>query len=369
MLVQGLMALLGLGLAEDTAIEGGVATADLDVIQVVFLNKGPKWTDTPSSQLDALHASHQAHIDAMWRAGQAEVCGETTFPSGDLQQICIYRASTPGIARTWAEQDPAVLSGHLRVQVVSWALPAHWMTFPNSQRPGEDDALLDFASFDEDDFIASLGLSSPAAPQAECSDTADATAGAGFDDVDYWSVIFDDPARDEWQKPSEVVELLGLSKGMRVADIGAGTGYFNRHLADAVGKRGRVLAVDVERSMVDHMAKRAKTEGTPQVMPRLARAEDAGLLPNEVDRVLMVDSYRFISEPAQYFSRLRASLRPGGQLMVVDYRPGVLPVGPPPNEKLLPGQVKAELEAAGWVSVAQYDTLTHQLIMVFEVAQ
>ena len=155
---------------------------------------------------------------------------------------------------------------------------------------------------------------------------------------------------------------------MSVADIGAGTGYFNRHLAEAVGKRGRVLAIDVERAMVDHMAGRAATEGTPQVLPRLGRTDDSGLLPNEVDRVLMVDSYRHIRDRAQYFSQLRAALRPGGQLVLVDYRPGLLPVGPPSGEKHLPGEVQAELEAAGWERVAQHDMLQHQTVMVFEVS-
>ena len=369
MVVFELAALLGLGMSLAAASDEAPASGDTDVVQLVLLDRGPQWIDTPSPERDALEAAHLAHVDAMWKAGQAEVCGTAAPPSDTLERGCVYRTPEARIAQTWASQDPAVIAGHFAVRVVSWELPAHWMTFPNSQRPGEDDELMAFADFAEDDFIDSLGLSAKPRDLEGCGDVPVDAARERFDDVERWAAVFDDPNRDDWQQPSAVVALLGLRKGMTVADIGAGTGYFNRHLAAAVGRKGRVLAVDIERSMVDYMEARARSEGTPQVEPRLAHPEDAGLLLQEVDRILMVDTYRYIDDREQYFSQLRAALRPEGQLVVVDYRPGPMLVGPAPDKKMSPERVTGELERAGWVRVGLYDTLLNQSVLVFEPAE
>ena len=82
----------------------------------------------------------------------------------------------------------------------------------------------------------------------------DATAHHAFDDVEHWVSVFDDPARDEWQKPAFVVERLGVRAGMRVADLGAGTGYFSRYLSRAVAASGTVYAVDTEPKLVAYSA-------------------------------------------------------------------------------------------------------------------
>src|SRR5512134_3642450 len=78
-----------------------------------------------------------------------------------------------------------------------------------------------------------------------------------FDDAAGWSKVFDDPARDEWQKPRRVIELLAISSGLTIADIGAGTGYFEPHLARAVGTSGKVIAEDAEPAMVQWLEARA----------------------------------------------------------------------------------------------------------------
>ncbi len=84
-----------------------------------------------------------------------------------------------------------------------------------------------------------------------------------FDDVERWTAVFDDPERDAWQHPTELVAALDLQPGDVVADIGAGTGYFNPHLADAVGEQGRVIPIEVETALVEHMTGRAIDEATP----------------------------------------------------------------------------------------------------------
>lgn len=194
----------------------------------------------------------------------------------------------------------------------------------------------------------------------------DATVHHRFDDAEKWAKVFDDPERDAWQKPQDVVAAMRIESGMAVSDIGAGTGYFNPHLSRAVGPDGQVIAIDIEQSLVDHMAERAKTEGTSNVVPRLGQPDDPGLKPAEVDRVLLVDTYHHISDRLAYFGALRQTLRPDGQLIVVDFKPGELPVGPGPDHKIAPDQVEDELKRCGWTTSRDDETLPYQWIVVAE---
>jgi predicted methyltransferase len=193
----------------------------------------------------------------------------------------------------------------------------------------------------------------------------DATVTHRFDDPAKWSQTFDDPARDAWQQPAKVLAALAIAPGMTVADIGAGTGYFNPHLAAAVGADGVVIASDVEPNLIAHMTERAKADGTPQVMPRLGEPSDPKLAPAEVDRVLLVDTYHHIDGRVDYFGRLKGALKPGGKLLIVDFKAGDIPVGPPPDHRIPKDKVLAELGQAGWVLESDADVLPHQFVLVF----
>lgn len=185
-----------------------------------------------------------------------------------------------------------------------------------------------------------------------------------FDDVERWVKVFDDPERDAWQKPGLVVSAMGISPGMTVADIGAGTGYFNPHLAAAVGPEGTVIAIDIEDNLVAHMTERAQTEGTPQVKPRKAPMDGPALQDGEADRVLIVDTYHHIADRSVYFAKVAAGTSEGGRLVVVDLTKDA-PFGPPADERLAPEVVKAELAEAGWTFVEAVDGLPHQYVLVF----
>jgi ubiquinone/menaquinone biosynthesis C-methylase UbiE len=124
----------------------------------------------------------------------------------------------------------------------------------------------------------------------------DATVRHPFDDVEKWVGVFDDPARDAWQKPDAVLSALGVAPGMTVADLGAGTGYFTVRLAKAVGEKGRVLAIDVEPKLVDYMKERAAKAQLTNVVPTLAPADDPKLPPAGVDLVLIVDTWHHIDD-------------------------------------------------------------------------
>jgi SAM-dependent methyltransferase len=184
-----------------------------------------------------------------------------------------------------------------------------------------------------------------------------------FSGAEHWSKVFDDPARDAWQKPHEVIAALSPAPDATVADIGSGTGYFAVRLAHFVPK-GRVYGVDTEPEMVKYLAERAKREGLPNLVSIAGQPGDANL-PGKVDLVLMVDVYHHISQREAYFSKLRGSLKRGARLAVIDFRPDA-PSGPPRNERIPPAQVKAELQRAGYTLEKEHDFLPNQFFLVFE---
>jgi predicted methyltransferase len=187
-----------------------------------------------------------------------------------------------------------------------------------------------------------------------------------FDDAEKWAKVFDDPARDAWQKPAELVATLRIPPGATVADLGAGTGYLAAHLAGAVGPDGRVLALEVEPNLIEHLKTRFTDQ--PNVEARLIGFDGPKLPPASVDRVVLLDVYHHIEGRPAYFAALRPALKPGGQLIVVDFIEGELPVGPPPEHRIGAAQVSAELAEAGYREVGSVDLLPYQYVKLYEVA-
>jgi len=185
-----------------------------------------------------------------------------------------------------------------------------------------------------------------------------------FSGAEHWARVFDDPARDAWQKPHEVIEALALAPDAAVADIGSGTGYFAVRLAHFVPK-GRVYGVDTEPDMVKYLAERAKREGLTNLESVAGRPGDPRL-PAKVDLVLLVDVYHHIDKREAYFSKLRGSLKPGARLAIIDFRLDS-PDGPPRSARIAPAQVKAELARAGYAAVNEHGFLPNQYFLVFEV--
>lgn len=170
--------------------------------------------------------------------------------------------------------------------------------------------------------------------------------GHRFEQADRWVPVFDDPARDAWQQPDKVVAALALAPGMIVADIGAGTGYFERRLTTAVGSEGKVLAIDVEPDMVRYLGERAAREGLANVEAKLGTPEDPGLGPATVDRILIVDTWHHIPARAAYAKKLAAALKPGGLVLVVDFTMQTSK-GPPRAHRIEQSVVISELEQGG----------------------
>ena len=183
-----------------------------------------------------------------------------------------------------------------------------------------------------------------------------------FEDAEKWSKVFDDPARDAWQKPDEVIRALRLSPDSVVADIGSGTGYFAIRLARAL-PRGRVHGADVSADMVRFLNERAAREGLGNVSSHRAGDSDPQL-PVPVDLLLVVDTYHHIPRRSAYFEGLKAKLKPGGRLAVIDFRADS-PIGPPGRHRIAPERVIAEMDKAGYALAEQHGFLPYQYFLVF----
>ncbi len=193
-----------------------------------------------------------------------------------------------------------------------------------------------------------------------------ATHQHSFSGAEHWAHVFDDPSRDAWQKPHEVIQALALPSDAVVADLGSGTGYFAMRFATMVPK-GRVYGVDIEPDMVKYLAERAQREKRSNVTA-VAGAPDDPRLPEKADLILMVDVFHHIEDRERYFRKLRGSLKPDGRIAIIDFRMES-PEGPPKAARIAPEQVKVELKRAGYTLDREHGFLPNQYFLVFRPAK
>lgn len=176
--------------------------------------------------------------------------------------------------------------------------------------------------------------------------------------------------RDEFQKPAEVLKSLDLKPGLRVADVGCGTGYFTIPVAKAVGEDGSVLAIDISPQMLAYLEKRVKAEQLTNVVLKKVEADDPELPAGGIDLILMVDTIHYIKEKAAYAETLKKGLAPGGRLIIIDYIPKPMserPWGPAPQQQISREDLGAELAKAGFREVRSFDYLPEQYFVVYQV--
>jgi len=174
-------------------------------------------------------------------------------------------------------------------------------------------------------------------------------------------LMYEEPGRDRWQKPDEVVAALGLEPGERVADLGAGGGYFSFRLAKAVGPSGRVYAVDVDDSLLAYVASQAKKRDLPQIETVLAPPDGPGLPAASVDLIFLSNVFHHLPDPVRYFRDARPVLRENGRVAVVEVSEGGFPKG----HSTPPEVIRADFEAAGYVLVEELSFLERQSFQVF----
>lgn len=183
-----------------------------------------------------------------------------------------------------------------------------------------------------------------------------------FQDAERWASVFDDPARDAWQKPDEIIRSLALQPDAAIADIGAGTGYLAVRMARAVPK-GRVYGVDLEPDMVRYLGKRAQHEKLANLVA-IQGAPDSPRLPAAVDLIVMLDVYHHVDNRVAYFRALAEKLKPGGRVAIIDFLPDA-PMGPPRSARVPSAEVERELAAAGYRLAQKHEFLQYQYFLVF----
>ena len=170
------------------------------------------------------------------------------------------------------------------------------------------------------------------------------------------------PEREEEEHTTKLVEQLKLRPGDVVADIGAGTGYFSRRLAARVGPSGSVLAVDIQPEMLELLRQKMSEAGVSNVTPVLGTVNDPHLPTNAVDLALMVDVYHEFDFPAEMMAAIVASLKPGGRVVLVEFR-GEDPLVPIKLlHKMTEAQVRKELAGLPVQWVETIGVLPHIIV-------
>ena len=218
--------------------------------------------------------------------------------------------------------------------------------------------------------LAALLLAAAATPPAGFAAQA-AAPGAQMqhrhDDPQAYIASLEDPARDAYQKPDQVLKALALRPGEVVADVGAGSGYFTVRFAKAVGDSGRVYAVDISPDMVRHLNRRVRAEGLRNVVTVLSDPDDPLLPDASVDRFVIVDTWHHVEDRPGYLERMKRMLKPGGQVVHIDFQKRELPIGPPTAMKIAREDLVRQMEDAGFRLSAEHTFLPYQYFLVFSV--
>ena len=175
----------------------------------------------------------------------------------------------------------------------------------------------------------------------------------------------EDPKRDAYQKPHEVMRALGLKAGEVIADIGAGSGYFTFRFTHHVGNRGKVYAVDVSPDMIRHINRRIRELKATNVVSILADPDDPLLPDASVDRFFFSDSWHHIDNQTQYLSLLKKMLKPGGEIVMIDFHKKDLPVGPPMQMKIAREDLIKQMESNEFRLTKEHTFLPYQYFLVF----
>ena len=190
-----------------------------------------------------------------------------------------------------------------------------------------------------------------------------------YENADFgrWQDIFERDGREVWDRREDIIRHLRLRPGQRIADVGAGTGFFAMLMAGAVGPEGRVYAVDITPSFVTETERRAKDLGLNNVIGVINDPHGTRLSPNSVDLVFISDTYHHFEYPQSTLRSIYEALTPNGELVVIDFKrvrgfssPWVLDhvrAGEP--------EVIAEIEASGFSLVERLDFMRTQYYLRF----
>ena len=173
------------------------------------------------------------------------------------------------------------------------------------------------------------------------------------------------PERASEEQPQLAIDALGIKPGQTVADLGAGSGYYSFRVAPLVGPTGKVLAIDIEPAMLEAIVQRAQREHISNVATVRSSAQDPNLAAGSVDLLFMVDVYHELEYPYEMMTKVRAALKPGGRVALIEYRAEDPEVAIKPLHKMSERQVRREMQAAGFKHLQTVRTLPLQHLIVF----
>lgn len=171
--------------------------------------------------------------------------------------------------------------------------------------------------------------------------------------------------RDLEEDPDRAIDVLRIEKGATVADVGAGSGYMTVKLSKKVGPQGKVYANDIQQGMLDLLNKRLVKSKITNVTTVLGTQDDPRLPLEALDLIIMVDVYHELSQPQVILRKLRSSLKPGGRLVLLEYRKEDPDVPIRPEHKMSVADAKLELEAEGFKLTKTNEDLPRQHILIF----
>jgi SAM-dependent methyltransferase len=171
--------------------------------------------------------------------------------------------------------------------------------------------------------------------------------------------------REREERPELALDLIGINKGMTVADIGAGVGYFSLRLATRVGSEGRVYATDIQPKMLAMLVANAERAGLRNIETILGTETDSRLPPDSIDVALLVDVYHEFSQPQRMLAGIRAALKPSGRLVLLEYRKEDPEIPIREEHKMSVQQVRVELSPEGFALEDVFNQLPRQHILVF----
>lgn len=195
--------------------------------------------------------------------------------------------------------------------------------------------------------------------------------------LDKLKIRLEDPKREQMMQPERVIDTIGVKKGESVADVGAGTGFFSFRLATRVGVEGKVYAVEIEDELLTYIRNKVEKSKVSNIIPVKSSDFDPNLPPASCDKILLVNSYAYFSDPVAFMRNIRKALKPGGLVAVIDLdedkvkekRKAIKKNLPVKGKLRLASEVVDEMKRAGFVLRETHDFLDSRHFLVFNAIE